>query len=118
MPGGRICMTSDRTITLEDYKSLAHAAAREELTAERRRCVEAMRLWMRLRDEVDEAVAGRNRDRYKRLLQTTTRARERLTRRWSRLAPPPATRLGDLRVEAWPKPARHMKRSPADSSAK
>lgn len=101
-------MTSDWTITPEDYESLARAAGHEELSAERWLCAEAMRLWIRLRDEVDEAIAGRNRDRYKRLLRTTARARDRLTRRWGRLSSSPAARLGDLRIEAWPKPGRRM----------
>ncbi len=95
-------MPSGRTITVEDYESLARMAAIGEMSAERRQCVEAMRLWLRLRDEVEEAIAGRNRNRYKRLLRTGERARARLTRRWGRLSPRQSARLGDLRIEAWP----------------
>lgn len=94
------------TITIEEYERLTRMVEPCELTAERRRCGEAMRLWIRLRDEVDEAVIDRNRDRYRRLLLTTRLARARLDRRWARLVPPPAGRLGDLRIASWPKTGR------------
>jgi len=92
------------TITIEEYERLKGAAVSRELAADRWRCEEAMRLWIRLRDEVDDAIAGRNRDRYRRLLRTAGRLRARITRRWGRLAPQPSARLGELRIEAWPGP--------------
>jgi len=59
--------------------------------------LQALSLLTRLNAELREARADWNQDRFRRLMQARLRAASRVRRRWSRLNPPPAIPLGNLR---------------------
>ena len=67
------------------------------LTGERLLAAEAMQLLMRVDRDILEARAQWNQDWFRRLMRIRPKAVSRLRRRWAKLEPAPAIRLGSLR---------------------
>jgi len=67
------------------------------LSSERLLATQALRLLMVLDDELREARADWNQDRFRRVMHARMRAVLRVFRRWSRLNPQPVLPLGSLR---------------------
>ncbi len=67
------------------------------LPPERELAAQAMTLLMRLDNELREARAEWNPDRFRRLMRLRPRAVSRLRRRWEQLNPEPRIPLGSLR---------------------
>ena len=67
------------------------------LKADRRLAFEAMTLLMRLDQELSQARADWNQDRFRRLMRLRPRVAIRLQRRWEILSPEPGIPLGSLR---------------------
>jgi hypothetical protein len=73
------------------------AALWPSLPPDRELTAQAVTLLMRLDAELRVARADWNEDRFRRLVHLRPRAVARLRRRWERLNPKPAIRLGTLR---------------------
>ncbi len=84
------------TIRCYTYPAIATLPAKQ-LPPDRERVVEAMTLFMRIQNEVREARAEWNQDRFRRLMRLRLKAVARLRRRWERLNPQPRIPLGSLR---------------------
>jgi len=67
------------------------------LTGSRLLTLEAMHLLISLDRDLREARAQWNHDWFRRLMRIRPKAVSRLRRRWAKLDPPPAIRLGTLR---------------------
>ena len=67
------------------------------LPSDRKLAVEAMTLFLRIENEIREARADWNQDRFRRLMRLRPRVIARLRRRWAKLSPMPRIPLGHLR---------------------
>jgi len=67
------------------------------LSGDRLLAAQALSLLMKLDAELREARADWNQDRFRRVMRARSQAALRVPRRWSRLNPPPALPLGNLR---------------------
>ena len=66
------------------------------LSGERLLAAEGLQLLMRLDRELKEARADWNQDRFRRVMRARSKAVSRVRRRWNRLNPAPAVKLGRL----------------------
>ena len=67
------------------------------LSGERLLAAQALQLLMRLDQELREARADWNQDRFRRVMKARAKAVSRVRRRWNSLNPAPASKLGKLR---------------------
>jgi hypothetical protein len=67
------------------------------LSGEQLLAAQALQLLMRLDQELREARADWNQDRFRRVMRARSKAVSRVRRRWSSLTPAPAIALGKLR---------------------
>jgi len=72
-------------------------SSRFVLSGERLLAAEALQLLMKLDQELREARADWNQDRFRRVMRARSKAVARVRRRWNDLSPAPAIRLGKLR---------------------
>jgi hypothetical protein len=84
------------TIRCYAYPVIASSPPKR-LPPDRELTAQAMTLLMRLDNEILEARADWNQDRFRRLMRVRPKAVTRLRRRWERLKPPPRIRLGTSR---------------------
>src|SRR5712692_10416955 len=84
------------TIRCYTYPIIATSPPKS-LSPDRKLAVQAMTLLMRLDNELREARAEWNPDRFRRLIRLRPKAVTRLRRRWERLNPQPRIPLGRLR---------------------
>jgi hypothetical protein len=80
----------------QDLEELRAEAGPIILVGERLMTAEAMRLLMRLDQDLREARAQFNQDWFRRVMRTRKKAVSRLLRRWDKVDPPPVLPLGDL----------------------
>src|SRR5262245_50085732 len=85
------------TIRCYDYPALTANATRPRLSPDRELTAEAMKLLMRLDNELIGARADWNEDRFRRLMRLRLQAVSRLRTRWNSLDPLPRIPLGSLR---------------------
>ncbi len=86
------------SLTIRCYQyPLVTTSPRPPLKPDRKLAFEAMTLIMRIENEVREARAEWNQDRFRRLMRLRVKAVVRLRRRWQRLSPQPRIPLGTLR---------------------
>ena len=94
----RAANPSGGALTIRCYVyPLVTTSPRPLLKPDRRLAFEAMTLLMRLDNELREARADWNEDRFRRLMRLRPKVVMRLRRRWERLDPQPRIPLGSLR---------------------
>lgn len=94
----RQLIASDRALTIRCYVCpLVTTPPRLFLKLDRRLAFEALTLLIRLDQELREARADWNQDRFRRLMQLRPKVIARLRRRWEVLSPQPPVPLGSLR---------------------
>ena len=86
----------------------------KSLSPDRKLAVQAMTLLMRLDNELREARAEWNQNRFRRLMRLRPTAVIRLRRRWERLNPQPRIPLGSLRRRYHANIAGHLYPIPQD----
>ena len=75
---------------------VSRRTSRFVLSGERLLVAEALQLLMRLDQELKEARADWNQDRFRRVMRARSKAVSRVRRRWNSLNPAPAIALGKL----------------------
>lgn len=83
-------------VLTEAFRELQAEAKPVLLTRDQLLAAEALRLLMRLDGELREARAQWNQDWFRRVMRIRPKAVARLKRRWAKVNPVPAIRLGNL----------------------
>jgi len=96
MPADREAMGLASTIHCYTYPVLTTLPP-TRLSPDRQLTVEAIRLYARIENEIREARADWNQDRFRRLMRVRPWVVARLQRRWEGLSPRPRITLGSLR---------------------
>ncbi|MDQ6652834.1 MAG: hypothetical protein M3Y84_08815 [Acidobacteriota bacterium] len=98
---------STRTIRCYTYPVITTSPPKS-LSPDRELAAQAMTLLMRIENEVREARADWNQDRFRRLMRLRPKVVARLRRRWERVNPLPRIPLGTLRRRYHANLARHI----------